>query len=93
MFMRFRGGGVGHRITRHSEHQLMESDAQQEIGDGEGVGLGYGAPTSAPPSDDEQSEPEGERENDFEDDEADLGAEDGESSANYIGEDTDYADL
>lgn len=31
MFMRFRGGGIGHRATRHVEHQLIEEDEWENV--------------------------------------------------------------
>jgi hypothetical protein len=31
MFMRFRGGGIGHRATRDVEHQLVEKDEWENV--------------------------------------------------------------
>lgn len=99
MFMRFRGGGIGHRILRDVEHQLVETqDPWEDIEEREDVVM-QDVTSTGPPidhNDVEDSDPEGSDEGeamaDMEDNDDELGAEDGEMP-DYIGEEARYDDL
>jgi hypothetical protein len=98
MFMRFRGGGIGHRILRDVESQLAETDPWVDIEEREDVVMQDGTSISAQvdDDDDDNSDLEGSDEDDaianMEDDDDELGAEDGETP-DYIGEEDRYDDL
>ncbi|KZP19907.1 hypothetical protein FIBSPDRAFT_892299 [Athelia psychrophila] len=109
MYMRFRGGGVGHRYARPSEHLLGETD-ELIVEDKDDVLLpeanlaGAGSDSEAH-TDSEGDVPEGSEEDDDDDDDGDegydsneadqgLGAEDGDGEGqDDPHEDEQYADM
>jgi len=95
--MRFRGGGIGHRVLCDVEHRLAETDPWVDIDENTDVAMQYGTSSSVPiaedgygsdivPSDEDDEDANIEDEEDI-----DLGAEDGEMPAD-IGE-AEYGDL
>jgi hypothetical protein len=99
MFMRFRGGGIGHKILRDAERQLNETDPWVGIEEGSDVAMGDGAAAAAPVNSDdddddaERSDEGGENEHIEDDDEDDdLGAEDGEAP-DYIAQEDQYDEI
>jgi hypothetical protein len=75
MIMRFRGGGIGHQATRHTDHQLNEAEESNISTSGKGDealdGLATGADRTQYGEDEEDWD---ENEDEGEDEEADADA-------------------
>jgi hypothetical protein len=97
MFMRFRGGGIGHKIMRDIEQQLDEPGPWVDIEEDPDAVMEDGTLAAAPVDYDdddenaERSDEDSENEH-IDDEEDDLGAEDGEMP-DYIAEEDQYDDL